>query len=132
MELGFSYRHSEIKALGLTVLGVKLKLLESTKEAVLSEMRRISRQRRDTQPTDMPSLGSVFKRTDGQSAARLIDLAGLKGTRIGGASVSEKHAGFIVNLGGATPQDFKRLVRLIKDEIYKKFGIHLSEEIEYL
>jgi UDP-N-acetylmuramate dehydrogenase len=84
------------------------------------------------QPTDRPSLGSVFKKADGISAGYLIDKAGLKGISRGGATVSEKHAGFIINSGNATAEDFLSLVDYIKERVFSIFGIALEEEIEII
>ena len=83
-----------------------------------------------TQPLDFPSAGSVFVNPPGFFAAKLIEDCGLKGKRIGDAAISEKHANFIVNLGGATAKDVKELIKLIKKEVFKKFNIKLVEEIE--
>ncbi|MCX7641865.1 MAG: UDP-N-acetylmuramate dehydrogenase [Elusimicrobiales bacterium] len=88
----------------------------------------IIRKRESTQPLDYPSAGSVFKRPKGDYASRLIDISGLKGKRYGGACVSEKHAGFIINLGNATSSDIYSLIKIIRDEVFKKTGIKLELE----
>ena len=97
---------------------------------------RILRENREkrmkTQPFDKPSLGSVFKRPEGDYAARLIDAAGLKGYNIGDAMVSPKHAGFIVNQSNATAKDVKLLIEYVKQTVNDKFGVFLREEIEIL
>ena len=80
----------------------------------------------------MPSAGSVFVKPETDYASRLIDMAGLKGYSVGGAQISQKHAGFIVNLGGASAADLQALTNYIKDEIYKRFNVELKEEIIYL
>jgi len=85
--------------------------------------------RRASQPLDLPSAGSTFKRPVGGYAAALIDQAGLKGCRIGGAEVSEKHAGFVVNRGGATADDVKRLIRHIQETVEERSGIALQPEV---
>lgn len=131
-DLGFSYRHSDIGSIGVTVLGADLQFESRASETVFSKMRENLAKRRQTQPVNMPSLGSTFKRIQGKSAAELIDLAGLKGVRVGGAVVSKKHAGFIVNEGGASSKDYKMLVKLVKERVFELYGIRLSEEIEYL
>ena len=85
--------------------------------------------RRASQPLDLPSAGSAFKRPVGGYAAALIDQTGLKGFRIGGAAVSEKHAGFVVNLGGATASDVKDLLRTVSDRVFENTGIRLEPEV---
>lgn len=130
---GFSYRKSVFSKDGSKVI------LETTMELVpgdANEIRELmdSRMRRriEKQPLDMPSAGSTFKRYDGFYTAELIDKAGLRGKRIGGAQVSEKHAGFIVNAGGATACDVLSLIELIKKEIKQNNGVDIECEVEYL
>lgn len=131
-ELDFSYRHSLLKSkAGITVLSARFKLLRKSRDEIKSQIKEILAKRRSTQPHE-PSLGCVFKRTEIGSAARLIDLAGLKGMRIGNAAISEKHAGFIVNLGGATAKDYKTLAAIAAERIYDGFGIRPELEIEFL
>ena len=88
--------------------------------------------RKEKQPLDLPSAGSTFKRPAGGYAAALIDQAGLKGLQVGGAAVSEKHAGFVVNLGEATAEDVKRLIGLIQDRVLETSGISLEPEVRIL
>jgi len=88
--------------------------------------------RRDKQPLEFPSAGSVFKRPEGYFAGKLIEDAGLKGTRVGGAVVSPKHAGFIVNEGGATAEDVLSLVDIIKEKVFSLFGVTLECEIRFI
>ena len=88
--------------------------------------------RKEKQPLDMPSAGSTFKRKDGIIVAKLIDEAGLKGFSIGGASVSEKHAGFVVNRQNATAQDVLELIKYIQKTVYEKFNINIEPEIEII
>ena len=85
--------------------------------------------RKNSQPLDLPSAGSAFKRPVGGYAAALIDESGLKGYRIGGAAVSEKHAGFVVNLGGATADDVKKLLQYVSCDVFEKTGIRLEPEV---
>ena len=92
-------------------------------------MRQLMEKRKTSQPLDMPSAGSAFKRPVGGYAAALIDEAGLKGFRVGGAAVSEKHAGFVVNLGGATAEDVKRLLDEVSRIVFEKTGIRLEPEV---
>ena len=92
-------------------------------------MKELLAKRSASQPLDVPSAGSAFKRPVGGYAAALIDQAGLKGFRVGGASISSKHAGFAVNLGGATADDVKSLLRQVSDRVYEQTGIRLEPEI---
>ena len=131
-DLRFSYRYSSLKKGGLILLDCELKIKRKAKENILIEIGKIKERRKSSQPTDAPSLGSVFKRTDLHPASFLIDKAGLKGSRVGDAQISEKHAGFIVNLGNASASDYMTLVDLIKREIFNKYGVVLEEEIEKL
>ena len=100
--------------------------------ALRAEMDDFMGRRREKQPLEYPSAGSTFKRYPGYFTAQLIDQAGLKGKRIGGAQVSEKHAGFVVNRGGATCADVLALIEEIKAEIFKLNGIHIETEIRYV
>jgi UDP-N-acetylmuramate dehydrogenase len=95
-------------------------------------MRDYLKRRRDSQPLELPSAGSVFKRPAGNYAGALIEKCGLKGSRIGGAEVSEKHAGFIVNRGGATCEDVKRLIEHIRETVLREYGIMLECEIRII
>lgn len=132
-ELGFEYRNSIAKQNGWVVLGVLLRLTESSLDKVRARMSEVANIRRQTQPTTLPSLGSTFKRPSRYIfAARLIDECGLKGCRIGGAEVSQKHAGFIVNRGGATARDYIELSDLVSNRVYEKTGVRLQREVELL
>lgn len=131
-ELEFSYRHSRLSDGELTLVSASFAISRAEPRQIYEKMSHYSNLRRSTQPISLPSLGSVFKRHDGRSAAELIDSSGLKGFRIGGAAVSEKHAGFIVNAGGASSSDYKALVEYIKRAVFEKHGVRLCEEIEYL
>ena len=95
-------------------------------------MRSLAERRRSSQPLDMPSAGSTFKRPAGGYAAALIDEAGLKGYTVGGAQVSEKHAGFVVNRGGACFDDVLRLIEHIRNEVYRVSGIELEPEVKII
>lgn len=130
-DMSFSYRKSLLRDGNIILLSLKLKLIEKDRNAVLSDIEKYREMRLLSQPTE-PSLGSVFMRSDGVIPARLIDESGLRGKRIGGAEVSEKHAGFIVNRGGATASDFKSLALYIKREVYLRSGATLIREVEYL
>lgn len=126
----FSYRSSIFLNSDTVILSAELEFVKRDPDIIVDEMGMIKRRRSDTQPIEYPSLGSVFKKVDEVSAAKIIDGCGLKGTRVGGAMVSPKHAGFIVNTGGATAADFCGLVELVKSEVYRMSGIVLEEEIE--
>ena len=129
---GFRYRGSAIQDAGAAVSAVRFRLREGDPAEIYETMRDLAARRREKQPLELPSAGSTFKRPEGGYAAALIDQAGLKGTRVGGAAVSEKHAGFVVNLGGATAEDVKRLIALIQERVYRSSGILLEPEIRIL
>lgn len=129
-ELGFSYRSSKIASLG-TVGEVVIRLKKGNPHDVEKLQREYVKKRLDTQPKGY-SLGSVFKAHNGVSAGYYIDKAGLKGKRIGGAEVSLVHAGFILNVGGATARDYYELIRYVEKTVWKKFGITLEREIKLL
>ncbi len=131
-EILFGYRYSPFSEGEFCILSANLAYKQEDPEKIGERMSRIAELRRSSQPVDMPTLGSAFKRPEGLSAAYLIDKCGLKGTRVGGAEVSEKHAGFIVNRGGATSSDYRVLCELIKEEVHRKFGVLLEREVEYL
>lgn len=114
------------------VMGAVFRLKEGNREEIWNTMRELSGKRRASQPLEFPSAGSVFKRPVGHFAGKLIEDAGLKGTRIGGAEVSPKHAGFIVNVGGATSTDVYRLTRYIQEIVMERFGVMLEREVELL
>ena len=128
-EMEFSYRHSRLEETGGIVLGAVFALVPKPAEEIRALMQDLMNRRRNSQPLDLPSAGSAFKRPVGGYAAAMIDEAGLKGYRIGGAAVSEKHAGFVVNLGGATACDVKALLQDVSDRVYARTGIHLEPEV---
>ncbi len=128
-DIPFSYRNCPISS-GLAILGAKIKLRAADIEKTKSEIFDFKRRRILTQPTAQSSLGSTFKRPPGDYAARLIDEAGFKGFSVGGASVSLKHAGFIINSGNATASDVLTLMDIIEKEIYSKYNVRLEPEIE--
>ena len=132
-DLAFSYRESSLRHNNFLLLSASFRLFNSSCEVVLNRMKECRQKRIASQPTNMPSLGSVFKRPDTHtSAGELIDKCGLRGFLIGGAAISEKHAGFIVNLGGATSGEVKALAALAERSVYEKYGIRLQREIEFL
>ena len=127
-ECGFSYRSSIFKTKPIVILSAELELQRGERQEIETEMAEYTRKRNEKQPVDLPSAGSFFKRPEGDYAGRLIEEAGLKGVRVGGAQVSEKHAGFIVNTGGATAADVLELTETVKAKVYQKFRIKLEEE----
>ena len=129
-ELSFSYRHSSIASDGI-VLSVCISSGSGCLEDAEKKMKALYHCRRKTQP-DMPSLGSVFLRTNDTSAGFYIERAGLKGKRIGDAMVSPKHAGFIVNMGNASAEDYCKLMDLVRKTVYEKFCVLLKTEIEII
>jgi len=132
-EHGFGYRESFFTKNSLcTIIETKMRLCRGDKKEIIRKIDDLNARRRDKQPLDMPSAGSVFKRPEGYFAGRLIEEAGLKGKTIGGAAVSEKHAGFIVNRGDATCRDVLELIEFIQNEVERKSGIKLSCEIKYV
>ena len=128
-EMAFSYRHSRLEDTGEIVLYADFALTPSTTEEVRGKMQELMSKRKASQPLDLPSAGSAFKRPVGGYAAAMIDQAGLKGYQVGGAAVSEKHAGFVVNLGGATAQDVKTLLHQVADKVFDVTGIRLEPEV---
>lgn len=131
-DAGFSYRRSRFSDTDCIVLGAKISLHEDDPDAIRERMRSLAERRRSSQPLDMPSAGSTFKRPAVGYAAALIDEAGLKGYTVGGAQVSEKHAGFVVNRGGACFDDVLRLIEHIQSEVYRVSGIELEPEVKII
>lgn len=131
-ELEFSYRNSIFKKEKYIILEAVLELEKGKKEEIKEKMNRYGLYRKEHQPIEFPSAGSTFKRGDDYITAKLIDEAGLKGYTIGGAAVSEKHAGFIINKGNATAQDVIQLTEYIKKQIKEKFNKNIELEIEII
>ena len=129
-DLGFTYRDSRVGDLG-AVKDVVLKLKKSDYFAIVNREGEYVTRRRNSQPRAL-SLGSVYKAHNGISAGYYIDQAGLKGLRIGGAEVSHVHAGFIINLGGATSRDYHKIMEIVEQAVYDKYGIKLIREIKFL
>ena len=128
-QMEFSYRHSVLEDTGSIVVSAVFRLNPANSEAVKAKMKELQGKRSASQPLDMPSAGSAFKRPAGGYAAALIDQAGLKGFAVGGAAISTKHAGFAVNLGGATAEDVKELLQQVSDRVYENSGIRLEPEV---
>ena len=128
----FGYRTSILKDKHLILISAELRAEFMQKDVILSLAGEYALRRRQSQPVDKPSLGSVFKKVDGASAGYYIDRCGLKGLRHGGAVVSDKHAGFILNSGGATVDDVISLIAYVKERVLREFGVTLEEEIEVI
>lgn len=128
-EMDFGYRHSILEESGEIVVSAVFGLAQDSPEAVKARMRQLQAKRSASQPLDLPSAGSAFKRPVGGYAAALIDQVGLKGYRVGNAAISGKHAGFAVNLGGATAHDVKELLTQVSDRVFAASGIRLEPEI---
>ena len=131
-ENDFGYRHSRYSDKKDTVLSAEIELAPGDPEEIKALMDDLGARRRNSQPLNMPSAGSFFKRPVGGYAGTMIDQCGLKGYSVGGAQVSEKHAGFVVNRGGATFEDVLHLMGHVQDEVYHKFGIMLEPEVRII
>lgn len=131
-ELQMSYRHSVYSGKEYFITGAAFKLKKGEKAEIKAKMDDLIGRRFDKQPMDKPSAGSTFKRPEGAFASVLIDQCGLKGYRVGGAEVSTKHAGFVVNIGGATCEDVLRLIRDVQEKVKNDTGFFLEPEVEIL
>lgn len=125
----FGYRHSTMMDDGLIVLGATLKLKHDELSVIQARMDGLRHRREEKQPLDMPSAGSTFKRPEGYYAGKLIQDAGLKGYRVGGAMVSNKHSGFVVNAGGATAADVCQLIKDVQAKVYEAEGVRMEPEV---
>lgn len=130
--LNLGYRHSIFQENGYAICEVELILQRGNVDGIKNKMKDLTQRRESKQPLDLPSAGSTFKRPKGHFAGTLIDKTGLKGLRVGGAMVSEKHAGFVVNTGGATAQDVLNLIEEVKRRVYDFHGIKLSPEVRII
>ena len=128
-EMQFSYRHSILEETDDIVVRADFALTRDDPETIKARMKELIGKRSASQPLDLPSAGSAFKRPVGGYAAALIDQAGLRGFQVGGAAVSSKHCGFAVNLGGATAADVKELLRQVSEIVFEKSGIRLEPEV---
>ena len=129
-QMAFSYRHSVLEETAGIVVSAVFKLEPKPEPEIRARMKELQGKRSAAQPLDLPSAGSAFKRPVGAYAAALIDEAGLKGFKVGGAAISEKHAGFAVNLGGATAADMRQLLKQVSDIVFEKSGIRLEPEVK--
>ena len=131
-ELALGYRASRVRDEGLVVLSATFRLHESDQDDIRARMDDFTQRRRKKQPLELPSAGSTFKRPEGHFAGKLISDAGLKGYAHGGAGVSTKHAGFVVNNVGATAADVHAVIRHVQDEVERQFGVRLEPELRFL
>ena len=130
-EMEFSYRKSALSDTDCIITGATLKLQYGNKEEINAKMTELAAQRREKQPLEYPSAGSTFKRPTGYFAGTLIESCDLKGKSVGGAQVSEKHAGFIINKNNATTDDICNLINYVRDTVYKKHEVMLETEVKY-
>ena len=130
-EMEFSYRHSALSETDCIITGATFMLGYGDKQEIADKMSLLAKKRREKQPLEFPSAGSTFKRPEGNFAGMLIEKSGLKGKTSGGAQVSEKHAGFIINKGGATSNDILQLIEIVRDTVYKDSGVLLEPEVKY-
>ena len=128
-ELDFGYRRSRVAADGLIVLEATFSLMPGNRAQIEAQMDDYRRRREEKQPLELPSAGSTFKRPQGYFAGKLIMDAGLRGCRVGGAQVSEKHCGFVVNADHATAADVSALIEHVRDEVRRQFGVELEPEV---
>lgn len=131
-EMKLGYRTSIVKEKGYTVLSAVLELKKGEPSVIRETMEDLKNRRTSKQPLDMPSAGSTFKRPEGYFAGKLIMDSGLRGFSVGGAQVSEKHCGFVVNKGGATAEDVTVLIREVQRRVKEKFGVELETEVRFL
>lgn len=131
-ELDLGYRHSRIADEGLVVLSATFALTRADGEKIRQKMDDLTHRREEKQPLDLPSAGSTFKRPEGHFAGKLITDAGLRGYQVGGAAVSKKHAGFVVNVGGATAADVHAVIEHVQAEVERQFGVRLQPEVRVL
>ena len=131
-DLALGYRASRIRDEGLVVLTATFALRKGDSDTIRARMDELTHKRESKQPLDKPSAGSTFKRPEGYFAGKLIMDAGLQGYQVGGAAVSKKHAGFVVNLGGATAADVHAVIEHVQDEVERQFGVRLEPEVRFL
>ena len=131
-DLALGYRASRIRDDGLVVLTATFALRKGNPDTIRARMDDLTHKRESKQPLDKPSAGSTFKRPEGYFAGKLIMDAGLQGYQVGGAAVSKKHAGFVVNMGGATAADVHAVIEHVQDEVERQFGVRLEPEVRFL
>ena len=131
-ELELAYRHSRLQETKELVVSATLKLPSGDKAEIEEKLAELTKKRTSKQPLEFPSAGSFFKRPDGYFAAKLIEDAGLKGVSVGGAQISSKHCGFMINTGGARADDIVDLMHLVQNTVFDKFGIKLEPEVRII
>jgi UDP-N-acetylmuramate dehydrogenase len=131
-ELDLSYRHSCIPVNGFLVVEAELELVPCAQDEIRAQMAQLRQQRVEKQPLEYPSAGSTFKRPEGYYAGKLIMDAGLRGYTVGGAQVSEKHCGFVINRGDATAADVRKLMQDVQEKVNAQFGVSLEPEVKFL
>ncbi|MBE7057575.1 MAG: UDP-N-acetylmuramate dehydrogenase [Ruminococcaceae bacterium] len=131
-EHDFSYRHSSYQDDGLIILSATFILKTGDKEEIFSKIKDLNNRRTSKQPLEFPSAGSTFKRPEGYFAGKLIEDSGLKGYCKGGAMVSEKHCGFVINTGDATCEDVLCVIKYVQDTVFEKFGVNLETEVKII
>ncbi len=131
-ELHLSYRHSIVMDEHLLILDTVMHFSAGDADSISERISELSAQRKEKQPLEYPSAGSTFKRPEGYFAGKLIQDAGLKGYRVGGAQVSRKHSGFVINTGDATAADVRTLIRDVDEKVFERFGVHMEPEVRFL
>ena len=131
-DLELSYRHSIVPERGYIVLSATLSLEKGDKQQIYDRMEELKKKRVAKQPLEYPSAGSTFKRPEGYFAGKLIEDAGLKGFRVGGAQVSEKHSGFVINRDHATAEEIRSLMEQVQQKVLEQFGVHLEPEVKFV
>lgn len=131
-ELGLAYRTSAYEHNGYIITTLVMKLSKGNKDEIRAKMQELLQRRKDKQPLEYPSAGSTFKRPEGFFAGALIEECGLKGYSVGGAQVSEKHAGFVINKGDATAEDVLSLIKYIQDKVFSEKGVMLEPEVRLI
>lgn len=131
-ELEMGYRTSRVRTEGLVVLSATFTLEPGDAAAIFARVDELMQARESKQPLELPSAGSTFKRPEGHFAGKLITDAGLKGYQVGGAAVSKKHAGFVVNVGGATAADVRAVISHVQDEVKRQFDVALEPEVRFV
>ena len=131
-DLDLSYRHSCIPEKGYLVVAATIRLTKADPEQIRAKMDELKEKRVSKQPLEYPSAGSTFKRPEGYFAGKLIEDAGLRGFKVGGAQVSEKHCGFVINAGGATSTDVISLMKQVREKVKEQFGVTLEPEVKFV
>ena len=131
-QLELTYRRSRFSHTDEIIVSGDFKLAHGDKAEIEAKMNELMARRKDKQPLEYPNAGSTFKRPEGQFAGKLIQDCGLRGATVGGAQVSEKHCGFVINKGGATSADIKELIAHIQKTVYEKTGFHLECEVRII